>query len=161
MDITLIIEDERRSLTPARDGLGLLTRVRAEDPHIPGVAASGRDAPRTEAEAQRLGGVACLRRPLDVDELVRILSGAIAQAAGAPAAAGRPPQLARLEESALAFSSLIRWDSLEEFLEDIGALFQRVTQLIAEALEVEIVSLMLADESDGRLRIAHAQGAQA
>ena len=67
-------------------------------------------------------------------------------------------QLARLQQNAVELSNLIRWDTLGEFLKDNGALFQRVIDLIADVLEVEIVSLMLVIEPEGTLRIAHAKG---
>jgi len=53
---------------------------------------------------------------------------------------------------------MIRWDTLGEFLRDNATLFQRVIDLIADVLEVEIVSLMLVTEPEGTLRIAHAKG---
>jgi GAF domain-containing protein len=70
----------------------------------------------------------------------------------------RLPQLARLQQSALDLSQMIRWDTLGEFLKDNATLFQRVIDLIAVVLEVEIVSLMLVTEPEGTLRIAHAKG---
>lgn len=72
--------------------------------------------------------------------------------------AGRLPQLARLQQNALALSDPIRWGALGQLLKDDAALFQRVIDLIAEVLEVEMVSLMLLNEPDGTLRIAHAKG---
>jgi signal transduction protein with GAF and PtsI domain len=55
-------------------------------------------------------------------------------------------------------SNMIRWDTLGEFLRDNATLFQRVIDLIADVLEVEIVSLMLVTEPEGMLRIAHTKG---
>jgi len=143
---------------PELDGLGLLAGIRSKYPDTPVVVVSGRDAPRTEAEARRLGVVECLRKPLSVDEMVRIVRDAIPKETGQPAEGARLPQMTRLRQNALALSNMIRWDTLGEFLKDNGSLFQRVIDLIADVLEVEIVSLMLVTEPEGMLRMAHAKG---
>ena len=143
---------------PELDGLGLLAGIRSKYPDTPVVVVSGRDAPRAEAEARRLGVVECLRKPLNVEEMVRIVSDAIPQEIGTQADGVQLPQLARLRQNALELSNMIRWDALEEFLKDNASLFQRVIDLIADVLEVEIVSLMLVTEPEGTLRIAHAKG---
>ena len=143
---------------PELDGLGLLARIRSKHPETPLVVVSGRDAPRTEAEARRLGVAECLRKPLNVEEMVRMLSDAMAQAARPQAGGAQLPQLMRLRQNAQTLSNMIRWDTLGEFLKDNASLFQRVIDLIADVLEVEIVSLMLITEPEGTLRIAHAKG---
>ncbi len=143
---------------PELDGLGLLGGIRSKYPDIPVVVVSGRDAPRTEEEARCLGVVECLRKPLNVEEMVRIVSNAIAPEHRTPPEGTQLPQLARLQRNALELSDMIRWDTLGEFLTDNAAFFQRVIDLIAEVLEVEIVSLMLVTEPEGTLRIAHAKG---
>lgn len=143
---------------PELDGLGLLAGIRSNHPEIPVVVVSGRDAPRTEAEARRLGVLECLRKPLNVEEMVRIVSDAIRAGRRALPEGIELPQLARLRRNVLELSNMIRWDTLGEFLKDNTALFQRVIDLIARVLEVEIVSLMLVTEPEGTLRIAHAKG---
>ncbi len=146
------------AVMPDLDGVGFLARLRTIFPHIPVVVVSGRGSPRTEMEAKRLGAAECLRKPLNVDELVRIISGAILQARAAQPRGTHLPQLARLQQNALELSNMIRWDTLGEFLRDNATLFQRVIDLIADVLEVEIVSLMLVTEPGGTLRIAQAKG---
>lgn len=143
---------------PELDGLGLLAGIRSKYPDTPVVVVSGRDAPRTEMEARRLGVVECLRKPLNVDEMIRIVSDAIPSESRRQPEGLQLPQLTRLQENAMALSNMIRWDALGEFLKDNAALFQRVIDLIADVLEVEIVSLMLVSEPEGTLRIAHAKG---
>jgi CheY-like chemotaxis protein len=143
---------------PELDGLGLLARIRSKHPETPVVVVSGRDAPRTEAEARRLGVAECLRKPLNVEEMVRILSDTVGQAARPQAGEVQLPQLTRLQQNAQELSNMIRWDTLGEFLKDNALLFRRVIDLIADVLEVEIVSLMLITEPEGTLRIAHAKG---
>jgi DNA-binding response OmpR family regulator len=143
---------------PDVDGLGLLVGIRSKYPDVPVLVVSGRDAPRTEVEAKRLGAVECLRKPLNLEEMVRIIGDAIRQKADLPAEREELPQLTRLQQNAMELSNMIRWDTLGEFLKDNASLFQRVIDLIADALEVEIVSLMLIKEPEGTLRIAHAKG---
>ena len=145
-------------LMPEMDGLGFLAGIRSRYPDIPVVVVSGRESPRTEAEARRLGVVECLRKPLNIEELVRIVSDAIPEEGSAQREGARLPQLTRLQQSALELLNMIRWDSLGEFLKDNAAFFQRVIDFIADVLEVEIVSLMLVAEREGTLRIAHAKG---
>jgi CheY-like chemotaxis protein len=143
---------------PELDGLDFLAGLRAKYPAIPVVVVGGRDAPRTEMEARRLGVVECLRKPLNIEELVEIVSGAISRAEVVPSEQPHLPQLALLQESAMELANMIRWDTLGEFLEDNASFYQRVIELIAVVLEVEIVSLMLVSEPDGMLRIAQAKG---
>jgi CheY-like chemotaxis protein len=140
------------------DGLDLLTKLRAIYPEIPVVVVSGRGSPRTEQEAKRRGAAACLRKPLDGEDLVKTVRGAVMQAQAVPAERAQIPQLRRLQQCAMELADLIRWDRLGEFLKDNAVLFRHVIDLIADALQVEIVSLMLVTEPDGRLRIAHAKG---
>jgi len=159
-----ILEQERVGaivldiLMPEMDGLGFLAGIRSRFPDIPVVVVSGRESPRTEAEARHLGAVECLRKPLNIEELVRVVSDAIPEEGGAQREGARLPQLTRLQQSALELSNMIRWDSLGEFLKDNAVFFQRVIDFIADVLEVEIVSLMLVAEREGTLRIAHAKG---
>jgi DNA-binding response OmpR family regulator len=143
---------------PDLNGLGFLGRLRMIFPQIPVVVVSGRDSPRSETEARRLGAAGCLRKPLNVDELVRLISDAILQASGPQHGGMQLPQLARLQQNAVKLSNMIRWDTLGVFLKDNQTLFQRVIDLIADVLEVEIVSLMLVTEPEGTLRIARAKG---
>ena len=159
-----ILEQERVGaivldvLMPEMDGLGFLAGLRSRYPDIPVVVVSGRESPRTEAEARRLGVVECLRKPLNIEELVRIVGDAIPEEGGAQREGAQLPQLTRLQQSALELLNMIRWDSLGEFLKDNALFFQRVIDFIADVLEVEIVSLMLMTEREGTLRIAHAKG---
>jgi DNA-binding response OmpR family regulator len=143
---------------PHVDGLGLLAGIRSRYPDVPVLVVTGQDAPRTEAEAKRLGAVECLKKPLNVEEMVRIIGDAIRRKAESPVEREELPQLTRLQQNAIQLSNMIRWDTLGEFLKDNASLFQRVIDLIADSLEVEIVSLMLVKEPEGTLRIAHAKG---
>ncbi len=143
---------------PDLNGLGFLGRLRMNFPQIPVVVVSGRDSPRSETEARRLGAAGCLRKPLNVDELVRLISDAILQASADQHGGTHLPQLVRLQQNAVELCNMIRWDTLGDFLKDNQTLFQRVIDLIGDVLEVEIVSLMLVTEPEGTLRIARAKG---
>ena len=143
---------------PDTDGLELLPQFRKEHPNMPVIVVSGRASFLTGVQAMRQGAVDFLRKPLNFEELARALHVAIQhsrQGGGDPA---RLAQLSRLEESALALANTIRWDALGEFLKGAGSLYERVIDLVASILEVEIVSLMLVKEPEGILRIAHARG---
>ena len=145
---------------PEIDGMELLPRLRAEHPDVPVIVVSGRASFLTGVQAMRLGAVDFLRKPLNFDELVRTVNGAI-QRREAPGERGRLAQVTRLQASALELSNMIRWDALGEFLEDNASFFQRVIDLIAVVLDVEIVSLMLVKEPEGNLRIVQAKGLEA
>jgi DNA-binding response OmpR family regulator len=140
------------------DGLGLLSKMRTLYPDIPAVVMSGRGSPRTEQEARRLGAAEVLPKPLNVEDLVRVLKGAIGQARSQPPERAQLPQLRRLQQCALELADMMRWDQMGEFLRNNATLFQRVIELIADAIQVDIVSLMLVNEAEGTLRIAHAKG---
>lgn len=143
---------------PEMDGMKLLPQLRTGHPDIPVVVVSGRASFLTGVQVMRLGAVDFLRKPVNFEELVRSVTGAIQQSRGTSPAPQRLAQLGRLQESALELSNMIRWDTLGDFLKDNASLYQRVIALIAEVLDVEIVSLMLVKEPEGVLRIVQAKG---
>lgn len=144
---------------PGMDGMELLPRLRQDHPATPVIVVSGRASFLTGVQAMRMGAADFLRKPLNFDELVRTIGSAISRARqAAPEEPHRLSQLERLQKGALELSHLIRWDILGEFLKDNAALYQKVIDLIAEVLGVEIVSLMLLVEPEGLLRMALAKG---
>jgi FixJ family two-component response regulator/putative methionine-R-sulfoxide reductase with GAF domain len=143
---------------PDTDGLELLPQFRKSHPAIPVIVVSGRASFLTGVQAMRRGAADFLRKPLSFEELIRSVNAAIHSSQEGRAQPSRMAQLARLQGSAMELANMIRWDMLGEFLKDNAALFQKVIDLVASALEVEIVSLMLVKEPEGMLRIAHAKG---
>jgi DNA-binding response OmpR family regulator/putative methionine-R-sulfoxide reductase with GAF domain len=143
---------------PETDGLDLLPEFRRDYPHIPAIVVSGRASFLTGVQAMRMGAADFLRKPLNFEELIRSVTTALRQIREGGAEPTRLAQLARLQESALELSNMIRWDTLGEFLKDNDVLFQRLVELVASVLGVEIVSLMLVQEPESILRIAHAKG---
>jgi CheY-like chemotaxis protein len=143
---------------PEADGLELLPQFRKAHPTIPVIVVSGRASFLTGVQAMRQGAADFLRKPLNFEELIRSVTSAIKSSREGGAQPSRLAQLARLQGSALELANMIRWDMLGEFLKDNAALFQKVIDLVASVLEVEIVSLMLVKEPEGLLRIAHAKG---
>jgi DNA-binding response OmpR family regulator/putative methionine-R-sulfoxide reductase with GAF domain len=154
-EVQLIIMDV---VLPEQDGLDLLPEVRAEYPQIPIIVVSGRASFLTGVQAMRLGAVDFLRKPLNFEELNHSVMTALTQAKESSAGPSRLAQLTRLQGSAVELSNMIRWDTLGEFLKDNAVLFQRLVDLVASVMEVEIVSLMLVTPEEGILRIAHAKG---
>jgi DNA-binding response OmpR family regulator len=154
-EVQLIIMDV---VMPERDGLDLLPEVRAEYPQIPIIVVSGRASFLTGVQAMRMGAVDFLRKPLNFEELNHSVMTALTQAKESSAGPSRLAQLTRLQGSAVELSNMIRWDTLGEFLKDNAVLFQRLVDLVASVMEVEIVSLMLVNPEEGILRIAHAKG---
>ncbi len=143
---------------PDAGGMELLPQFRKAHPSIPVIVVSGRASFLTGVQAMRQGAADFLRKPLNFDEVIRSVNGAIRARREGGAQPSRLAQLARLQGSALELANMIRWDTLGEFLKDNAALFQKVIELVASVLEVEIVSLMLVKESEGVLRIVHAKG---
>ena len=143
---------------PDTDGLELLPQFRTAYPGIPVIVVSGRASFLTGVQAMRQGAMDFLRKPLNFEELVQSVTSAIRHSREGGAQPSRLAQLARLQGSALELANMIRWDTLGDFLKDSAALFQRVIDLVASVLDVEIVSLMLVKEPEGILRIAHAKG---
>ncbi|MFB3816084.1 MAG: response regulator [Candidatus Methylomirabilales bacterium] len=146
---------------PGADGMELLPRVRKDYPQVPVVVVSGRASFLTGVHAMRLGAVDFLRKPLNFEELGRTVQTAIAQRRTAGGPTARLASLERLQQAAVALSEMIQWDTLGSFLKDNNAFFQRVIELLAEVVGVEIVSIMLVHEPDGTLRIAQARGLEA
>ncbi len=143
---------------PDTAGLELLPRFRKEHPGVPIIVVSGRASFLTGVQAMRQGAADFLRKPLNFEELAQALRAAIGQSRQVGGDPARLAQLSRLEESALELANMIRWDVLGEFRKGAGSLYQRVIDLVASILEVEIVSLMLVKEPEGILRIAYAKG---
>ncbi len=143
---------------PDTGGLELLPQFRKAYPNIPVIVVSGRASFLTGVQAMRQGAVDFLRKPLNFEEVIRSVNGAIRASREGGVQPSRLAQLARLQGSALELANMIRWDTLGEFLKDNAALFQKVIDLVASVLEVEIVSLMLVKEPEGLLRVVHAKG---
>jgi DNA-binding response OmpR family regulator len=143
---------------PDVGGMDLLPQLRQAYPNIPVIVVSGRASFLTGVQAMRQGAADFLRKPLNFDDVIRSISGAIRASHEGLAQPARLAQLARLQGSALELANMIRWDALGEFLKDNAALFQKVIDLVASVLEVEIVSLMLVKEPERLLRIVHAKG---
>lgn len=143
---------------PGMDGMELLPRIRKEHPTTPVIVVSGRASFLTGVQAMRLGATDFLRKPLNFEELVRLVSTAIQQSRQATPAPQRLAQLEGLQRGALELAELIRYDILGEFLKDNSTLYAKILELIAEVLGVEIVSLMLLVESEGMLRMVQARG---
>src|SRR5574342_755938 len=137
---------------PEMDGMELLPKLRTDHPGTPVIVVSGRASFLTGVQAMRLGAVDFLRKPLNFEELARTVSTAIRRRREAPEGRGRIDQVTRLQDSALELANMIRWDALGEFLKDSASFFQRVIDLIAVVLDVEIVSLMLVHGPEGFLR---------
>ena len=146
---------------PEMDGMELLPKMRTTHPDIPVVVVSGRASFLTGVQAMRLGAVDFLRKPLNFEELARTVTDAIQRRREAPTGRGRLDQVTRLQDSAMELANMIHWDALGEFLKDSASFYQRVIDLIAVVLDVEIVSLMLVRESEGVLRIEQAKGLEA
>jgi len=62
---------------PGMDGLQLLACIRTRRPNTPTVLMTGHGDRALSERAQREGAYAYLEKPLDRDELVRVLSRAI------------------------------------------------------------------------------------
>lgn len=75
---------------PGMDGAATYEEIRRLDPTIPVIALSGYSVPEMMHRIMRMGGYACMRKPVDVRELIRT----IARARGAPV------DMARLETAA-------------------------------------------------------------
>jgi len=156
--VQLVIMDV---VMPGTDGLELLPRVRADYPEIPVIVVSGRASFLTGVHAMRQGAVDFLRKPLNFEELRRTVERAIAQRRAAAGPALRLASLERLQQAAVTLSGMIQWDTLGAFLKDSHLLFRRVIELLAEVASVEIVSLMLVQETEGSLRVVQARGLEA
>ena len=69
-------------LMPGMDGLETLRHLRQRHPHIPVVVLTGHGSTRDGMKAMQLGAVDYLVKPVDIDELVRVIHNA-AECAGA------------------------------------------------------------------------------
>lgn len=143
---------------PGTEGLELLPRIRKDYPDVPIVVVSGRASFLTGVQAMRLGAVDFFRKPLNFDELIRSVRNGIRQGRAEAPSPMRLASLDRLQQGALQLSNMICWDVLGSFLKDSGTFFQRVMDVLADVVGVEIVSLMLVQESEGTLRIVQAKG---
>ena len=119
---------------------------------------TGHRTPQRALSAVKDGAYDMVSKPVNLEELTRIVGRAVLLARTSQAKQRHQAQVEKLQASALSLTNLIRWDVLGEFLQDDQVLFQRVIDFIADVLEVEIVSLMLVEEATQTLRIAFARG---
>jgi CheY-like chemotaxis protein len=61
---------------PGIDGMEVLRRVRKSYPEVQVVVLSGHGSDKDEHEAHRLGAFAYLRKPVEIESLIRTLKGA-------------------------------------------------------------------------------------
>ncbi len=147
--------------TPGVIALDLIAIVRKQRPDIPMIVVSSGTTPRSALAALREGAFDFLEKSADPEVVLQILSRALEYHMVSRSDLTRMRQLDRLKASALEIANLIRWDTLGQFLKDHGLLYQKIVDLIAMILQVEIVSLMLVNESNRTLRIAYAKGLDA
>ncbi len=147
-------------ILPDADGLDFLPQLREGHPQMPVIVASARASYLSGIQAMRRGASDFLRKPMNFEELVTSLQAAIRKVSAAGAAPIPSEELTRLQEGSQEMMNLIRWDNLGTFHAHPEAWYQRVIDLAATTLDVEIVSLMLLGD-DGVLRIAQAKGLDA
>ncbi len=143
---------------PGLDGMEILRQLKRDRPELPVIMVTGHRTPQRALSAVRDGAYDMVSKPVNLEELTRIVGRAVLLARTSQAKQRHQAQVGKLQASALRLTNLIRWDVLGEFLQDTQVLFQRVIDLIADVLEVEIVSLMLVEEATQSLRIAFARG---
>jgi CheY-like chemotaxis protein len=143
---------------PGVDGMEILRQIKRDRPELPVIMVTGHRTLQRALSAVKDGAYDMVSKPVNLEELTRIVGRAVLLARASQATQRHQTQVEKLQASALTLTNLIRWDVLGEFLQDNQVLFQRVIDFIADVLEVEIVSLMLVDEATQTLRIAFARG---
>lgn len=143
---------------PGLDGMEVLRRIKRDRPELPVIMVTGYRTPERAINAVKDGAFDVVSKPVNLEELTRMVGRAALLAKSSQAGQRRQAQIAKLQASALALADLVRWDVLGEFLQNNQVLFQQVIDFIAEVLEVEIVSLMLVEEASQTLRIVVARG---
>ncbi|MBI3990003.1 MAG: response regulator [candidate division NC10 bacterium] len=145
---------------PGLDGLDVLPLIKRLKPEVQVIMVSGKvDLGSREAlTSLRQWAFEFMKKPLNLDEFCQVVERAIERSRLDEEQRRHFRQLERLTTGSLELANMIRWDTLGLFLRDSNLLFQKVIDLIALLLEVEIVSLMLLDEGTQTLRIAYAMG---
>jgi DNA-binding response OmpR family regulator len=144
-------------ILPDADGLEILPQLREAHPQVPVIVASARASYLSGIQAMRRGASDFLRKPMNFEELVSALQAAIRKVPTPGAGPAQMQELTRLQDGSQQLMNLIRWESLGTFQATPDVWYQRVIELAASILDVEIVSLMLLGD-DGFLRIAQAKG---
>ncbi len=153
--VQVVIADVGLGMAETAD---LLSRIHRRRPEVPTLVAG-------EAAALRKVPPPILERAFHLlpsgtgtERLAEAMSRAVEQNRQNRENLRRLRQLEQLKQSSIELANMIRWDMLGKALQDNEAFYQKLIELIAMTLEVEIVSLMLIDEKTQRLRIAVAKG---
>ena len=154
-EVHVVIADLALGMAETAD---LLSRLRHRRPEVPalvvGEAAALRKVPPPILER----AFHLLPRGTGTERLAEAVSRAVEQNRHNRENLRRLRQLEKLKQSAIELANMIRWDMLGRALQDNEAFYQKLIDLIAMTLEVDIVSLMLVDEKTQRLRITVAKG---
>ena len=145
-------------IMPGLDGMEVLRLIKRDRPELPVIMVTGYRTPERAINAVQDGAFDVVGKPVNLEELTRIVGRAVLLAKSTQVKQRRQAQVEKLRASALSLTNLVRWDVLGQFLQDNQVLFQRVIDFIADVLEVEIVSFMLVDEATQTLRITFARG---
>ncbi len=154
-EVQVVIADVALGMAETAD---LLARIHRRRPEVPTLVAGEAAALRKVPPPIMERAFHLLPNGTGAERLAEAVSRAVEQNRQNRENLRRLRQLEQLKQSAVELANMIRWDMLGKALQDNEAFYQKLIDLIAMTLEVEIVSLMLIDEKTQRLRIAVAKG---
>lgn len=138
--------------------LYLLSHIMRHSPDIPVVVLAGAEGISSAIAAIKLGAFDYVRKPVNMEELLHAVKLALKMHGLTKDRRRWSTQLTRLEKSSLQLSDVAKAGMLGRFQLTNEQIITQTIDLIAQVLEVQIISLMLIDKKTRELRISAAKG---
>lgn len=143
---------------PEVDGLELLRQMKGHDPDLPIIMVTGSEALEDAVASLEQGAFDYFKKPFELPKLYAALSQAIERYHLSRERRRQLLQLERFERGVAELGAFTEQGMSGEVGFSLRALFEKAVQLLAAALQLEMVSFMVLHERTGELRIAQAVG---
>ncbi len=140
------------------DGLLLLSKLKQKDPDVPVIMLTSYEDQKMVLQALRRGAFDYQRKPISSQELKHAVKKALDTRSLLVEKTEKLRSFSRLEQGAKRLSSMVAGGFELKGDPQEYEMLQNITELVAEALDCERVSIMLLDPKTKKLNVAVARG---
>lgn len=143
---------------PGIDGIEVLRQLKMKDFDRPVIMVTGTESLQNAIWSLKEGAFDYFRKPVNLEELHHSLTQALEKYRLTLENKRRLAQLELFERGSLELTAITKKGVIGQFLQSRDVLLEKILDLIAQVLGVEIVSLMMVDEGSQELRVAFVKG---